>query len=110
MRFWILILFFVSPFARANQNSHEFVMSCSYGVMAGALVGAGALAFTKHPSQNLNYIARGASYGLYSGIILGLYVIYGLPLEDEPRVSITPIYNLQAQLDGAKGQIRIFDF
>lgn len=59
----------------------EFVMSCSYGVLAGTLVGAASLAFSDRPGDNLNKIARGASIGLYAGILLGLYVVYGVSAE-----------------------------
>lgn len=54
-------------------------MSCTYGVLAGTLVGAATLAFTDKPSDNLNKVARGASLGLYTGILLGLYVVYVVP-------------------------------
>ena len=62
----------------SNPN-REFVMSCTYGVLAGTLVGAAALAFTDKPGDNLNRVARGASIGLYTGILLGLYVVYIVP-------------------------------
>lgn len=58
-------------------------MSCTYGVLAGTLVGAAMLAFTDQPGENLNKVARGASIGLYSGILLGLYIVYGV--SDEPE-------------------------
>ncbi|MCM2282550.1 MAG: hypothetical protein NDI61_11970 [Bdellovibrionaceae bacterium] len=70
--------------ARA-EPMREFVMSCSYGVLAGTLVGAATLAFTDRPGDNLNKIARGASLGLYAGMLLGAYVIYGVPDEDAPE-------------------------
>ena len=85
------VLTHVSP-AQAqmpNQNSQamrEFILSCSYGVMAGTLVGAATLAFSDRPGSNLNRIARGASIGLYAGILLGVFVVYGgnsAPDEDE---------------------------
>jgi hypothetical protein len=59
--------------------TREFVMSCTYGVIAGALVGTATLAFTQQPGDNLRNIARGASLGLYAGILMGLYVVYVLP-------------------------------
>ena len=60
----------------------EMMTMCTYGVLAGTLVGAATLAFTDKPGDNLNYIARGASLGLYAGILLGAYVVYGVPSED----------------------------
>lgn len=94
MKFWVPIFIVFSmvtgPLAYAqganslanNQASNptrEFVMSCTYGVLAGTLVGAASLAFTDKPSDNLNKVARGASLGLYTGILLGLYVVYIVP-------------------------------
>lgn len=49
-------------------------MSTTYGVLAGTLVGAASLSFTNKPGDKLYRIARGASLGLYAGIILGWYV------------------------------------
>lgn len=57
----------------------EFIMSCTYGVLAGTLVGAALLAFTDQPGENLSKVARGASIGLYTGILLGIYVVYVVP-------------------------------
>ena len=70
--------------ARADNNMREFIMSCTYGVLAGTLVGAAMLAFTNQPGEHLNKVARGASIGLYAGIILGVYVVYGVD-EKEPE-------------------------
>lgn len=64
----------------------DFIMSCSYGVLAGTLVGAATLAFSDKPGDNLNKVARGASFGLYAGILLGLYVVYGVPNQEEAEI------------------------
>ena len=64
--------------ARAD-SSREFIMSATYGTLAGTLVGVASLAFTSQPGDNLKSIARGASLGLYAGILLGLYVVYVVP-------------------------------
>ena len=74
---FILILF-VGFNAQASRVK-EIVTSATYGVMAGSLVGAAALAFTNQPGDNLQMVARGASLGLYLGIALGLYVAYWVP-------------------------------
>ena len=80
-------IFFSSP-AQA-QLSREIVMASTYGVLAGTLVGVGTLAFTEKPGDHLGNIARGASYGLYFGILLGLYAVYIVPkLDDNPSESI----------------------
>lgn len=78
-------LFMVAGPAHAENQTREFVMSCTYGVLAGTLVGAASLAFTAQPSQNIYRVARGASLGLYAGILLGIYVVYIVPgLEENP--------------------------
>jgi hypothetical protein len=59
-------------------SGKEFTTSVIYGTLAGTLVGAATLAFTSNPGDNLNNVARGASYGLYAGILLGIYVTYGV--------------------------------
>lgn len=105
--------------ARADSSMREFVMSCTYGVMAGTLVGAALLAFTDQPGENLGKVARGASLGLYTGILLGFYVVYGVPTEGEdptldngPSVqwkenflpqkwALVPTWSPKGQADGA---------
>src|SRR5882757_5447774 len=74
-----------------DNSAREFITSCTYGVLAGTLVGAASLAFVDKPGDNLSHVARGASLGLYAGILLGLYVVYIVPgLEDageeEPQI------------------------
>lgn len=44
-----------------------------YGGLAGALVGAAALAFTDEPEDHLNYIAIGAGVGVIAGTAYGIY-------------------------------------
>lgn len=82
--------------AQADNPTREFVMSCTYGVLAGTLVGAASLAFTNQPSKNMYRVARGASLGLYTGILLGLYVVYIVPglegdVEEEPIARLDKI-------------------
>lgn len=67
-------------------------MSCTYGVLAGTLVGAASLAFVDKPGDNLQRVARGASLGLYAGIGLGYYTVYYLPkqLQKEEQDRLDP--------------------
>ena len=81
-----IIIVLASPFAKANGGK-EFTTSVIYGTLAGTLVGAATLAFTTNPGDNLNNVARGASYGLYAGILLGIYVTYGV--NDNPQPGST---------------------
>ena len=86
----------------------DFIMSCTYGVLAGTLVGTATLAFSDKPGDNLNRIARGASIGLYAGIILGLYVINlsSAPPDDNvmrepPKLQVFPVITAEHGVEGA---------
>src|SRR5581483_4418709 len=100
MRSWLAgftcLLFIMGPVSaiaapppgpsQPDNTGREFITSCTYGVLAGTLVGAASLAFVSQPGQNMDHVARGASIGLYAGILLGLYVVYIVPgLEDSPE-------------------------
>ncbi len=82
----VLAAVFTSPRRSEAEPMRDFIMSCSYGVLAGTLVGAATLAFSDKPGDNLNKVARGASFGLYAGILLGLYVVYGVPNQEEADI------------------------
>ncbi|MCB9026802.1 MAG: hypothetical protein H6625_10825 [Bdellovibrionaceae bacterium] len=73
-----------------KMATKEFVRSCTYGVLAGTLVGAATLAFTEQPGENINRVARGASLGLYAGILLGLYVVYIVPGQVNDDLEMDP--------------------
>lgn len=90
-----LILINLMP-AKANADSgREFLLSCTYGVLAGALVGAATLAVEDEPGDKIHRVARGASLGLYSGILLGMYVVYVVPAQLEAEE--------EEQLEGVEG-------
>lgn len=76
----------LTPKTANAEPMRDFIMSASYGVLAGTLVGAATLAFSDKPGENLNKVARGASFGLYAGILLGLYVVYGVPNQEEADI------------------------
>jgi hypothetical protein len=103
---------------RGETSGREFIMSCTYGVLAGSLVGAATLAFEDQPGDNLNKVARGASIGLYAGILLGLYVVYGVgeadPEEYDKYIEegLPPVEGegarlLQQRLQPPKTQLRV---
>jgi hypothetical protein len=109
-----------TSYASNGNSQREFIMSCTYGVLAGTLIGAASLAFVDHPSDHLNKVARGASLGLYAGILLGLYVIYVVPAMapdpyDNPLLSsmklqVQPTANVYGAWDGAEVSYRLLDF
>ena len=82
----LLVSSLIWPQTLRAEATREFIMSCTYGVLAGTLVGAASLAFTEKPGENLNRIARGASLGLYAGIALGVYIVYAVPSEEEQAI------------------------
>src|SRR5580704_12500933 len=86
-----LLLLSLSTRAVAENQGREFLMSCTYGVLAGTLVGVASLAFVDKPGENLNRVARDASLGLYAGILLGFYVVYIVPALDTPDEEKDPV-------------------
>lgn len=79
----LLVLSCCFPSLAKADTGREFLLSCTYGVLAGALVGAATLAVEDNPDEKLHRVARGASLGLYTGILLGLYVVYVVPAQIE---------------------------
>jgi hypothetical protein len=119
---FIIILIFsvlVQPRLAMADPAKDFVMSCTYGVLAGTLVGTATLAFSDKPGDNLNRIARGASIGLYAGIFLGLYVLNASsPRSEEesgpanvqmPKLQIYPILSDRG-VEGGAVQYSVFKF
>jgi hypothetical protein len=53
-----------------------FMLTTTYGVIAGTLTGVASLAFYESPGNKGRNIAIGASLGLYVGILLGAYIVY----------------------------------
>lgn len=84
----------------------EFLTTCAYGTIGGALVGAASLAFTDKPDGSLNNIARGASLGLYAGILFGAYVAYAVPsptaTQKPSDFGFYPVFTDSLALDGAQ--------
>ena len=93
-----------APRARADEDIKKFLRTCTYGVVAGALVGAASLAFAEDPGSNLNPIARGASFGLYGGIIVGLINMNSASESEVPTVLILP------KRDGLETQVTVLQF
>lgn len=105
------------PAHATSEGGREFLAACTYGVLAGTLVGAASLAFVSKPGDNLHRVARGASLGLYTGILLGLYVVYAVPAmqpkDENPllgrRLNLFPLISPHG-VDGAQAQLRLADW
>lgn len=116
----IIVLLLAATFIASESKataSREFLMSAGYGVLAGTMVGAASLAFSDRPGDNLNRVARGASFGLYAGILLGLYVVYGVPNAEEQAIRdqlgaahITPTFGPTGRIDGAEIKVSLVEF
>lgn len=62
----------------------------AYGVVGGALVGGASMAFSEDPGSNLAPVARGASLGLYAGLIVAVFKnINGSPKDS--KYDIMPV-------------------
>lgn len=70
-------------------NVRAFMLTTTYGIVAGALLGAASLALSESPGDNLRNIAMGASIGLYLGIGIGVYQVY-FSGDDEPAPDAKP--------------------
>lgn len=100
----LLAIFLISSQASAQSEGREFLTSCTYGVLAGALVGAATLAVEDNPDDKLHRIARGASLGLYTGILLGLYVAYWVPNQSSKSVRSEESRQLEQIQGGDEGE------
>jgi hypothetical protein len=109
------------PAKAAAEPMREFIMSCTYGVLAGTLVGGASLAFSDKPGDNLNKVARGASIGLYAGILLGAYIAYGVPIDnpddvatmrftEPPRLIVQPLISNERGLEGGAATLTAYRF
>lgn len=69
----MMVLSFALPaVADDGRSMSAFLRACAWGTGIGAGVGALSLAFEDNPSEHTMNVARGASLGLYGGIIFGI--------------------------------------
>ncbi len=71
--------------ARAQSSEERFqdlFVTAGYATAFGAALGTAFLAWTAEPSQNLRYVAVGASLGFIGGSIMGSYVVFSPMLAD----------------------------
>ena len=90
-----------------NVAGKFFLRTASYGLIAGGLLGAASLAFTAEPGNNLNNIFRGASLGLYAGMIYGAYRIY---TANDEAYAVIPLITSQGKLVGVHMQSLFWRF
>ncbi len=86
-------LIFTGSKVNAEQKSgsspsgplQAFMLTTTYGVIAGTLTGLASLAFYEEPSTKTKNIAVGASLGLYVGIIMGAWIVYSPSMDSDPK-------------------------
>lgn len=58
-----------------EHKYQEVFVSAGYATALGAAVGAALLSFKDEPTDNLRYVAIGASVGFFAGTIFGTYLV-----------------------------------
>lgn len=77
---FLFVCFSISPKSaqaqEMDQRFHDLFVTAGYCTAFGAAVGTAFLAWSEDPSEDLQYVAMGASLGFLGGSILGAYVIF----------------------------------
>lgn len=79
-----IVLGLASP-AKAQSTEekfHDLFVTAGYSTAFGAALGTAFLAFKKDPSENLQFVAIGASLGFIGGSIMGSYIIFSPMMAD----------------------------
>lgn len=71
-----------------EEHFHDLFITAGYSTAFGAALGAACIGLSEYPSENLKYIAMGASFGFITGSFLGTYIIFS------PMVSFGKHHNL----------------
>ena len=93
--FFVLAVFMVTTVRAEPWDT--FLVSTVYGTGFGALAGLTALAVSDQPTQNLPYVARGASLGLYIGMGVGAYLAHESSKNIERRQQQYPVLSFVPQ-------------
>lgn len=83
IKLFLILIFFVST-SSASDSMQRFLKNCAYGVLIGAAAGVVSMSVQDQPSQHTKDIAKGASLGLYAGII---YSYYDLTYSSEASIA-----------------------
>lgn len=93
----------LTPKAALAADIQGFLKNCGWGTLAGAGAGVLSLAFEDKPSEHTINVARGASLGLYGGIIYGLIELQNeRKLKESSSYGLVPTFDKQWNLEGAK--------
>ena len=64
------------PQVAAEERFQDLFVTSGYCTAFGAALGTAFLAFTANPTENLRFVAVGASLGFIGGSALGSYIIF----------------------------------
>lgn len=114
--FWAQFIFLINIIAASYCQAEvfeapelkTFIKNGGYGAGIGAAVGLALVAISDQPSSNTRDVARGASLGLYAGIIYGISEWN----QSQPRSldwGVVPIFN-KNDCDGLRLFATIFEF
>jgi len=77
---FICIIARIPPARAESEEFQSFLKNCGWGTALGATLGLLSVAVSDRPNDSMGNIARGASLGLYGGIIYGLAIPNNLDL------------------------------
>jgi hypothetical protein len=82
------VFFFIMqvPCRAADAPFKEILHDSIYGGLAGTVIGAAVLAFTKRPGDHLEYMAYGAAAGVLGGAAYGYFASRALIEVDKGKV------------------------
>ena len=72
-----------------EERFQDLFLTAGYCTAFGAALGTAFLAFTTNPTENLRFVAVGASLGFIGGSALGSYIILSPLLTDSSRADYT---------------------
>lgn len=106
VKFLIVLSLFFSTIAHAEtaaDDMQQFLKSCGYGILGGAIAGTVSLVAENRPHEHYSNIAKGASLGLYIGIAYGLNLInQNNNKRSETQIIEESVFVLQPQFINAK--------
>lgn len=88
-KIFIFITIFISSQISCAEPFQDAFRFGTYGLVAGALAGGASMALAEDPGSNLTPIARGASLGLYTGLLVA--VIKNIRDGKEPKFNVQPV-------------------
>jgi hypothetical protein len=71
----LILIIWTAPCSAAESAFKEVFQDALYGGVAGTLVGAAVMAFTKRTGEHLDYMGYGAAGGALVGAAVGLTLI-----------------------------------